>query len=203
MACLRTNPLGSSHIDCCSAGSTTTSLGAYFPALASNMLGSFFMGLAASAATLGIKQSSKAVGCLPHHHPWQSNEALHTGVRTGYCGSLTTFASWELSMVYLLIGGTVRAHRSCAACASGHSFGALKARAMIDKCLSLPALSKRLPEQQAPDPVRASLETVTILCTCPAVTAMLKHAAAVAPPLPQSLPWLPPGSKALGPHGSH
>ena len=32
------------------------------------------------------------------------------GVRTGFCGSLTTFASWELSMIQLLIGGTVCAH---------------------------------------------------------------------------------------------
>ena len=68
------------------------------------------MGLAASSATLQIKHSSKGVGCLPHHHPWQANEALHVGVRTGYCGSLTTFASWELSMIQLLIGGTVHAH---------------------------------------------------------------------------------------------
>ena len=65
------------------------------------------MGLAASSATLNIKHSSKGVGCLPHHHPWQANEALHVGVRTGFCGSLTTFASWELSMIQLLIGGTV------------------------------------------------------------------------------------------------
>lgn len=27
------------------------------------------------------------------------------GLRTGFCGSLTTFASWELSLVSLLIGG--------------------------------------------------------------------------------------------------
>lgn len=27
------------------------------------------------------------------------------GLRTGFCGSLTTFASWELSLVTLLIGG--------------------------------------------------------------------------------------------------
>lgn len=47
------------------AGLKTTSLGAYFPDLASNMLGSFFMGLAAAASTLKIKDSSKVSGCLP------------------------------------------------------------------------------------------------------------------------------------------
>ena len=30
---------------------------------------------------------------------------LHIGLRTGYCGSLTTFASWEYSLVTGLIGG--------------------------------------------------------------------------------------------------
>ena len=69
------------------------------------MLGSFFMGLAASASTLKIKDASKAVGVLPLSSPWQANGPLQVGVRTGYCGSLTTFASWELSMVQLLIGG--------------------------------------------------------------------------------------------------
>lgn len=31
---------------------------------------------------------------------------LHTGLRTGFCGSLTTFASWEYTLVLALIGGT-------------------------------------------------------------------------------------------------
>jgi hypothetical protein len=30
---------------------------------------------------------------------------LHIGMRTGFCGSLTTFASWEYSLVTALIGG--------------------------------------------------------------------------------------------------
>ena len=86
-------------------GTTTNSLGAYFPDLAANMLGCFFMGLAAAASTLKIKDVSTAVAVLPHRSPWQTNSALHVGVRTGYCGSLTTFASWELAMVQLLVGG--------------------------------------------------------------------------------------------------
>jgi len=35
----------------------------------------------------------------------QDAPELLVGLRTGYCGSLTTFASWELSLVTLLIGG--------------------------------------------------------------------------------------------------
>ena len=35
----------------------------------------------------------------------QAATGLHVGLRTGYCGSLTTFASWEYSLVTSLIGG--------------------------------------------------------------------------------------------------
>ena len=35
----------------------------------------------------------------------QAAPELHIGLRTGYCGSLTTFASWEYSLVTGLIGG--------------------------------------------------------------------------------------------------
>ena len=70
------------------------------------MLGSFVMGLLAAATTVGL-ESKKLVVLLPHDNPWQRMPELHIGLRTGYCGSLTTFASWELSMVQLLIGGPV------------------------------------------------------------------------------------------------
>ena len=37
----------------------------------------------------------------------QGAPELHIGLRTGYCGSLTTFASWEYSLVTGLIGGVM------------------------------------------------------------------------------------------------
>lgn len=37
----------------------------------------------------------------------QAAPELHIGLRTGYCGSLTTFASWEYSLVTGLIGGVM------------------------------------------------------------------------------------------------
>ena len=37
----------------------------------------------------------------------QAAPELHIGLRTGYCGSLTTFASWEFSLVTGLIGGAL------------------------------------------------------------------------------------------------
>jgi fluoride ion exporter CrcB/FEX len=40
-----------------------------------------------------------------HAGALQNVPELHVGLRTGYCGSLTTFASWEYSLVTGLIGG--------------------------------------------------------------------------------------------------
>lgn len=70
------------------------------------MLGSFVMGLLAAAVSAGVT-SKKPVTILPEQHCWQGCPELHVGLRTGYCGSLTTFASWELDLIVPLIGGTV------------------------------------------------------------------------------------------------
>ena len=50
----------------------------------------------------------QAVGILPAAHPWQGNAPLLAGLRTGYCGSLTTFSAWQLQCVLLLVGGRGR-----------------------------------------------------------------------------------------------
>ena len=50
----------------------------------------------------------QAVGILPAAHPWQGNAPLLAGLRTGYCGSLTTFSAWQLQCVLLLVGGRRR-----------------------------------------------------------------------------------------------
>ena len=82
------------------------SLGAYFPDLPSNMLGCFVMGLLAAASTVGL-ENKKLVVLLAGSHTWQHMPELHIGLRTGYCGSLTTFASWQLDLTEELIGGQV------------------------------------------------------------------------------------------------
>ncbi|EIE20421.1 hypothetical protein COCSUDRAFT_43867 [Coccomyxa subellipsoidea C-169] len=87
-----------------SEGLKHNTLGAYFTDIASNMLGSFIMGLLAAGATLGLS-SKKEIAILPAKSSWQSAPELHIGLRTGYCGSLTTFASWEYSLVTSLLGG--------------------------------------------------------------------------------------------------
>lgn len=86
-----------------SVGGHDKTYGAYFTDLPANMLGCFVMGLLSTATVLGLK-SKKPIALLPASHPWQDNKELLVGLRTGFCGSLTTFASWEFSLIQLLIG---------------------------------------------------------------------------------------------------
>ena len=73
---------------------------ALFQDLPGNMLGCFFIGLFTSAAAQNRGEQSIAV--FPLEWTWiQNNAALQLGLRTGFCGSLTTFATWQFSMTKL------------------------------------------------------------------------------------------------------
>ena len=78
--------------------------GAYFPDLPSNALGSFVMGLAAASSTLSLG-APKPLAALPASHPWQRSPELHIGVRTGFCGCLTTFSAWSAALLAQAVGG--------------------------------------------------------------------------------------------------
>lgn len=77
--------------------------GSYFKDLPSNMLGCFVIGLFAASTTVGL-DTDKPLALLPAGHSWQRNLELHIGIRTGFCGCLTTFASWQLELVTLAVG---------------------------------------------------------------------------------------------------
>jgi fluoride exporter len=62
------------------------------------MLGSFIIGLFAASSTIGLV-NQKAIAVLPKSHSWQNNFPIQIGIRTGYCGSLTTFSSWVKELV--------------------------------------------------------------------------------------------------------
>lgn len=51
------------------------------------------MGTLATSAQIGIA-GGRPVAILSESHPWQRNAELQIGMRTGYCGSLTTFGGW-------------------------------------------------------------------------------------------------------------
>lgn len=87
--------------------------GALFVDMPPNVLGSFAIGLFSSSSMLAkVHPTYKPIkianiAFLPPNSPLQLNSALHLGLRTGLCGSLTTFASWILQMVKMMIGGSV------------------------------------------------------------------------------------------------
>lgn len=58
--------------------------GAYFKDIASNMLGSFVIGLFAASSVLGLA-TDRALAILPMGHPWQSNLELQIGRGAGGC----------------------------------------------------------------------------------------------------------------------
>ncbi|GLC49511.1 hypothetical protein PLESTB_000227100 [Pleodorina starrii] len=81
-----------------------------FPA---NVLGSFFIGLLSTGANLAALYPSPCattgisalpLAFAPRGSTLQNHGELHLGLRTGYCGSLTTFSSWLLQVVVLMVG---------------------------------------------------------------------------------------------------
>ena len=82
------------------SGTTEQTGGALFVDLPANMLGSFVMGL----LTVLEPNVWPPIPWLHADHPLQQNDALHVAIKSGMCGSLTTFASWNSQMVVMLDG---------------------------------------------------------------------------------------------------
>lgn len=49
---------------------------------------------APQAATIGLA-SGASIALFDSNHPYQKNKYIQTGFRTGYCGSVTTYATWN------------------------------------------------------------------------------------------------------------
>lgn len=86
-----------------SDGETSVEGGIIFDDLPANLLGCFIMGLMQPTNALDLPKEIP-VAWLRHNHRFQSNETLHLAIRTGFCGSLTTFSSWNSEMVVMLLG---------------------------------------------------------------------------------------------------
>lgn len=84
-------------------GSATQSGGIVFADLPSNILGSFLMGIFQDGVILNLAVPLTIAWVNPHHK-FQSMTILHTAFKTGFCGSLTTFSSWNAEMVVMLFG---------------------------------------------------------------------------------------------------
>jgi fluoride exporter len=84
-------------------GQTQQPGGIVFADLPANILGSFLMGFFQDYAVLGLAVPM-AVAWLPPTASFQRCAILHTAFKTGFCGSLTTFSSWNSEMIVLTFG---------------------------------------------------------------------------------------------------
>ena len=77
--------------------------GIIFADLPANLLGCFFMGLMQDGTTLGLA-TSLPIAWLSPLSSFQSMTLVHFAIKTGFCGSLTTFSSWNSEMIVLIFG---------------------------------------------------------------------------------------------------
>lgn len=83
-----------------SDGRSAQTGGALFIDLPSNIFGSFLMGM----ITPPVDKKRARLPWLHRDHPLQRDEVFHASLGTGFCGCLTTFASWNTQMVVMLDG---------------------------------------------------------------------------------------------------
>lgn len=85
------------------SGEASLEGGIIFADLPSNLLGSFIMGLMQTTDVLGYPKKYP-IPWLKKDHKFQSWDIWHLAIRTGFCGSLTTYSAWNSEMVILLFG---------------------------------------------------------------------------------------------------
>ncbi|KAL3921739.1 MAG: hypothetical protein SGILL_002585, partial [Bacillariaceae sp.] len=90
-------------------GDTSQQGGIIFADLPANILGSFIMGLLQDGAALDLAIHAPLAFLRPSHK-LQAYDILHLALKTGFCGSLTTFSGWNSEMVIMLVG-TEATHR--------------------------------------------------------------------------------------------
>ena len=92
--------LFSTHICVTASGTSSQTGGALFVDLPANMIGSFVLGVMTNLRP----ELWPNLPWLRPSHPLQQYEPLHVAIKTGFCGSLTTFASWNTQMVVMMDG---------------------------------------------------------------------------------------------------
>lgn len=84
-------------------GSAQREGGIIFADLPANLIGSFVMGMLQSTETMGLPVSVP-IAWVTVDSWFQHWDIIHLAMRTGFCGSLTTFSSWNSAMVVLIFG---------------------------------------------------------------------------------------------------
>jgi len=111
----------SSRICVTNSGKTSYPGGAMFTDLPANMLGSLIMGLVSPI------DAGHPIAWFRRDHPLQRHVGFRQGLGTGFCGSLTTFASWNTQMVVMLDGTGTSYGPQIASALFGYLIGAMVA----------------------------------------------------------------------------
>jgi fluoride exporter len=86
-------------------GKTDQTGGALFIDLPANMVGCFVMGLLSPSIVNGINRGAiHPIAWFQQSHELQRHPAFAMALKVGFCGCLTTFASWNTQMVVMLDG---------------------------------------------------------------------------------------------------
>lgn len=75
--------------------------------LPANLIGSFIMGILNPLVNQNERRSHAALPWFHRRHILQTHDAFITGLRTGICGSLTTFSSWNTQMIVMAYNGQI------------------------------------------------------------------------------------------------
>eukprot|EP00557_Chaetoceros_sp_GSL56_P003494 CAMPEP_0176488446 /NCGR_PEP_ID=MMETSP0200_2-20121128/6713_1 /TAXON_ID=947934 /ORGANISM="Chaetoceros sp., Strain GSL56" /LENGTH=547 /DNA_ID=CAMNT_0017885429 /DNA_START=213 /DNA_END=1856 /DNA_ORIENTATION=- len=84
-------------------GETSMEGGIIYSDLPANLLGSFIMGMMQTTDTMGLPKIFP-IAWLNENNSFQTYDIIHLAVRTGLCGCLTTFSSWNSEMVLMMLG---------------------------------------------------------------------------------------------------
>lgn len=88
---------------CVTANGSSQEGGIIFADLPANMLGCFFMGILQSGTILNLA-TNLPIAWLPKDNAFQSWDIIHLAMKTGFCGSLTTYSSWNSEMIIMIFG---------------------------------------------------------------------------------------------------
>jgi CrcB protein len=96
--------LAASEPLCVTASGETSQQGdIIFADLPANLLGCFIMGLMQDGKALDLAVHAP-IAWLSPRNAFQGWDVFHLAIKTGFCGSLTTFSSWNSEMVVMLVG---------------------------------------------------------------------------------------------------
>merc|ERR1712151_460639 len=94
------------HLLCVTSSNTSL-----FLDLPANLLGCFIIGFMATSSKIITKndndtdtdnQQKRTIPWIHSKHYFQKRPMVHLAIRTGFCGCLTTFASWNAQMVQMI-----------------------------------------------------------------------------------------------------